>query len=718
MHEPATRAHWMDRLSAALKAGVMALSLMAASAASTQTPQGGLGPLTATDVVQTEQVRAQLLAHAPQGVGPGRPLWLGLLIQHQDGWHTYWKNPGDSGLPTTLEWTLPQGVQAGEIAWPVPKKFPLGDLANYGYEGSLLLPVPVRMETAPVGPDLIVQLHARWLVCRRECIPQEGRMSLRLPTAGSTALHASAFQAALAAQPQVLRETGSRIEVRDQALHLDIAGLPSDARGRKMEVFFEAPGLVETAGAWQQGWKGERWQAQVPLSKMRSDSPGQITVVLARTEGTGAWQIQAPVSGTWPPAAPLVGVPPTLEAALKAAAEPAPSIAWLTALAGAMLGGLILNLMPCVFPVLALKVLGFAQMQQGQRLQLGWAYTLGVLIFFTALGALLIGLRSAGEELGWGFQLQSPGVVAAMAVLFTVLALNLAGLFEFGQWVPGALASWQPRHPAANAALSGALAVAIASPCTAPFMGASLGAALTLPAWQGLSIFAALGLGMAVPYLLISAVPALGRALPRPGAWMLRFKQFMAFPMLATVIWLLWVLGQQSGIDGTAALMLLLLLLALFLWTLGWQPARRVPACLALMALLLGLTWAGPQVLRTQDTRVESGLWQAWAPGQVEQLNGQGRTVLVDFTAAWCITCQYNKQAALKDETFLADAKARKVVLLRADWTQRDPAITAALRALGRSGVPVYALYAPGRAPILLSEVLTVQELRQALARL
>jgi len=192
----------------------------------------------------------------------------------------------------------------------------------------------------------------------------------------------------------------------------------------------------------------------------------------------------------------------------------------------------------------------------------------------------------------------------------------------------------------------------------------------------------------------------------------------MAFPMLATVIWLLWVLGQQSGIDGTAALMLLLLLLALFLWTLGWQPARRVPACLALMALLLGLTWAGPQVLRTQDTRVESGLWQAWAPGQVEQLNGQGRTVLVDFTAAWCITCQYNKQAALKDETFLADAKARKVVLLRADWTQRDPAITAALRALGRSGVPVYALYAPGRAPILLSEVLTVQELRQALARL
>ncbi len=711
-------ARWMDRLGATLKAGVTALALVTASISPAQSLQGALGKFAASDVVQTEQVRAQLLAHAPQGLGPGRPLWLGLQIEHENGWHTYWKNPGDSGLPTTLEWTLPQGLQAGGIAWPAPKKFPLGDLANYGYEGKLLLPVPVRVEAAPIGTDLTVELHARWLVCRRECIPQEGRLSLRLPAAGSTALHAAAFEAALAAQPRILGQTNSRIEVRDQALHLDIAGLPPGARGRKMEIFFETPGLIETAGAWQQSWKGDRWQAQVPLSKMRSESPAQITVVLAGTQGAGAWQTQAAVSGSWPPVAPLVSVSPTLEAALKAPPRAAAAPSLLAALAGALLGGLILNLMPCVFPVLALKVLGFAQMQQGQRLQLAIAYGLGVLVSFSALGALLIGLRSAGEELGWGFQLQSPAVVAVLAVLFTVLGLNLAGLFEFGQWAPGSLASWQPRHPVANAALSGALAVAIASPCTAPFMGASLGAALTLPPWQGISIFATLGLGMALPYLLISAVPALGRALPKPGAWMLRFKQLMAFPMLATVIWLLWVLGQQSGVDGAAALMLILLLLALLLWTLGWQGRRRIPALMALLALLLGLGWAGPHVLRSPNTPAEGGLWQAWAPGRVEQLNSQGRAVLVDFTAAWCITCQYNKQAALKDERFLADARARQVVLLRADWTQRDPAITAALRALGRSGVPVYALYAPGRAPVLLSEILTVQELRQALARL
>ena len=706
-----------------------ALALLLLATAHAQSLQAALGGKTSDPaVVTTEQVRAQLLAHAPQGIAPGRTVWLGLQIEHQSGWHTYWKNPGDSGLPTTLKWTLPAAVQAGEIAWPTPKKFPLGDLANYGYEGTLLLPVPLRIEAGFGGPSLEVRLQASWLVCRRECIPQDGQFTLTLPTQGAIASHGAAFDAALAAQPKPLAGGDSRIEVQGSELKLSLAGLPQAARGQRLALFPETPGIIEPAGPWQQAWQGNTWTAQVPLSKMRSDSPDRLPVVVALASGP-AWRIEAPVSGTWPAPVPIAAVPASLEAALKAAAaEPAKAQApiggagWLAALAGALIGGLILNLMPCVFPVLAIKALGFSQ-QRGARLQQGLAYTAGVLVSFVALGAVLMGLRAAGEQLGWGFQLQSPAMVAALAVLFTVIALNLAGLFEFAQLAPGRLAALRWRHPAADAALSGVLAVLIASPCTAPFMGASLGAALSLPAWQGLAVFAALGLGMALPYALISAVPALGRALPRPGPWMLRFKQFMAFPMLATVVWLLWVLGQQSGIDGAAGLLLLLLLLALLLWTLGLPSGRSrlTAAALALLALLGGLWWAGPQVVRPQAAATGAaaeGPWQAWQAERVAQALAQGRPVLVDFTAAWCITCQYNKQTVLSDPAVLADAQARQVLLLRADWTQRDAAITAALRELGRSGVPVYALYAPGRPPVLLSEVLSVGELRQALSKL
>jgi thiol:disulfide interchange protein DsbD len=676
-------------------------------------------------VVVTEQVRAELLAYAPQGIGAGRKVWLGLQITHQNDWHTYWKNPGDSGLPTTLKWTLPAGVQAGEIAWPTPKKFPLGDLANYGYEAVVLLPVPIQIGADWTSESLPVQLQANWLVCRRECIPQEGQFALQLPARGSIAMHSAAFEAALAAQPQAL--AGGQIEVREQSLQLRLSSLPAAVRGQKLELFAETAGIIETAAPWQQSWQGQDWTAVVPLSRMRSESPARLPLVLAATApGGGSWRIEAPVTGSWPAAVPVVGVPASLEAALKANAAAAPAadaatgLGLAAAVLGALLGGLILNLMPCVFPVLAIKVLGFANVQQrSQRLQAGLAYTAGVLLSFAALGALLLGLRAAGEQLGWGFQLQNPAMVAALAALFTVLALNLAGVFDFAQLAPPALAGRQLRHPAADAALSGVLAVAIASPCTAPFMGASLGAALSLPAWQGLTIFATLGLGMALPYLLISAVPALGRALPRPGPWMLRFKQFMAFPMLATVVWLVWVLGQQSGIDGAASLLLLLLLLALLLWTLGSR--RGLTRVLAVAALAGGLWWAGPHVVRSTPgpaAVADASPWQPWRVGLVEQTLAQGRPVLVDFTAAWCITCQYNKQTVLSDASVLADAKARGVVLLRADWTQREPDITAALRALGRSGVPVYALYAPGKPPVLLSEILSVQELRSVLSRL
>jgi thiol:disulfide interchange protein len=341
---------------------------------------------------------------------------------------------------------------------------------------------------------------------------------------------------------------------------------------------------------------------------------------------------------------------------------------------------------------------------------------------FLALGALLLGLRAAGESLGWGFQLQSPAVVAVLAVLFTLIGLNLAGLFEFGNFLPSGVASLRAKNPTIDAFLSGVLATAIASPCTAPFMGASLGYAIGLPAVQALAVFGAIGVGMALPYLAASVIPAVARAMPRPGNWMVIFKHLMAFPMFATVVWLVWVLGQQSGIDGAGALLALLVMLALTIWTFTLKGRVRV-AMGSISTVLLAFTlWMlGPNVVKLQDgppaAQLASG-WQAWEPGRVDQLTAQGQSVFVDFTAAWCVTCQYNKKTTLSNASVLADIADKKVVLLRADWTRRDPAVTAALSQLGRSGVPVYVIYKPGRAPVVLSEILSVDEVRAELAKL
>ncbi|MFZ2386347.1 MAG: thioredoxin family protein, partial [Polaromonas sp.] len=351
----------------------------------------------------------------------------------------------------------------------------------------------------------------------------------------------------------------------------------------------------------------------------------------------------------------------------------------------------------------------------------GLAYTAGVVLSFLALGAVLLGLRAAGEQLGWGFQLQSPAVVAGLAALFTLLGLNLAGVFEFGNLLPGRVTNLQSKNPTINAFLSGVLATAVASPCTAPFMGASLGYAVGLPALQALAVFGAIGIGMALPYLLASAVPAVARALPRPGAWMVTFKQLMAFPMFATVAWLVWVLGQQSGIDGAGALLALLVLMALAIWALSLRgAARNMIATFSIAIGALGIWAIGPNIIKPVNTppAAVSARWQDWQPGRVEQLAAQGQSVFVDFTAAWCVTCQYNKKTTLANAAVLADMDAKNVALLRADWTRRDPAVTAALALLGRSGVPVYVIYKPGRAPVVLSEILSVDDVRAELARL
>lgn len=702
------------RLSLLFPAALLAASLGAVAA------EGSAGA-----VVKTDQVRAELVAHAPQGIAAGQPVWLGLAIQHQPHWHTYWKNPGDSGLPTTLNWQLPAGFEAGEVMWPTPQRLPIGPLVNFGYEGQLLLPVKLVVPADFRGDTLPVKLHAEWLVCKEVCIPEAGDFALSLPARSAWSSNAALFDTALARQPQAVASARAGAEVTPQALVVTVEGLPAGWQGQALSFFPETPGVIENAATVATAWEDGRWTAQVPLSAQRSESPARMAAVLTTAGQPAGVRVEFAVAGAWPA--------PEAAAAAQESAADAPAAASLglaAALLFALVGGAILNLMPCVFPVLSLKVLGFASHADDRRgLALGGlAYTAGVVVSFVALAAALLALRAGGEQLGWGFQLQSPAVIATLAALFTLIGLNLTGVFEFGSVLPSSLAGLRLRHPLVDSALTGVLAVAVASPCTAPFMGASLGLAVTLPAGEALAIFAALGLGMALPYLVFSLWPALARALPRPGAWMAVFRTLMAFPMFATVVWLVWVFGQQTGIDAVAALLATLVALAFVAWALAApgvaRRARAALGALALASFAAALSWmipvlATPALAGARSDATSDGAWQPWSAEKVAQLRAEGRPVFVDFTAAWCVTCQYNKRTTLSKDEVLKDFEGRKVALLRADWTRRDAAITAELARLGRSGVPVYVLYAPGTAaPQVLSEILSVADVRNALAKL
>jgi thiol:disulfide interchange protein/DsbC/DsbD-like thiol-disulfide interchange protein len=708
MNARSTSRHWLVAL---LAAGVQAIALAQSA------------------VVKTDEVRAELVAHAPDGVAAGKPVWLGLSIEHAPHWHTYWRNPGDSGLPTTLNWHLPPGASAGEIAWPTPKRLPVGPLVNYGYEGRLLLPVPLTVPADVRGDTLDIKLSAQWLVCKDVCIPQQGEFALRLPVRASSAAHAALFEAAFAAQPidAVQAKASAQLVDAAQTLRVAITGLPAALRGKELAFFAEAAGVIDHAAPVAGRWDGDSWRADVAISPQRFESPSRMHAVLVAEGQAAGARVELPIAGAWPALAPPAPAP-VLDTPAAAVAPPPPALGFAAALLFALIGGALLNLMPCVFPVLSLKVLGFAGHAHSRRALVGGglAYTAGVVLSFVALAGLLMALRAAGEQIGWGFQLQSPLFVAALAVLFTVIALNLAGLFEFGTLLPSDVASMRLRHPLADSFLTGVLAVAVASPCTAPFMGAALGLAFTLPAVQSLLLFAVLGLGMALPYLAMSIWPAVARAMPRPGAWMATFKTAMAFPMLATVVWLVWVLGQQTSVDGAAALLVVLVAVAFALWAWGRIDSTRTVRATwsALGVLLLGASlvwalpsWREPPAAPAPGPGAETR-WQPWSPERVAALNAEGRTVFVDFTAAWCVTCQVNKRTTLTDAGLLADLDTARVVLLRADWTRRDATISNELARLGRSGVPVYAVYRPGDAqPALLPELLSVRAVREVVLR-
>ena len=668
------------------------LLLWGVAQAQTQVLGGPAANKAKGQVVNTGQVQATLQVYAPKGLVAGETFWLGLQIQHQPQWHTYWRNPGDSGLATELQWQLPDGLTSGNIIWPAPQKIPVGSMANYGYEGSVLLVTPVQVgpkfKASASETDITVQLRASWLVCKQECIPQEGEFLVRVPVKGSTVTASEAFQAALSNQALPLKGNHSAVIAEDgRTLTLKIDALPPELSAGAWTIYPQTANVMRNSAAPSI----QANSVTMPISSERMDSPQRMAWLLV--QGTASaptgkqWVFETPVQGKWQEwtEAPAVYNASQFQlSSVPAAISAAPWATWMLAVLGAFLGGMLLNFMPCVFPVLAIKLLGITQHSGNQRTMRlsAWAFSVGVLISFLLLGGLMLAFRAAGAQMGWGFQLQSPWVVGALAFLFIIMGLNLSGLFQFGHFVPSSVASFQFANPATNSLWSGVFAVVIASPCTAPFMGASLGLAIGFPAWQALPIFGAMGLGMALPFLLVSISSSWLKFLPKPGAWMNTFRHVMAVPMYATAIWLVWVLGLQTG------------------W---WENAQ---------------TQAPSAVSASQgDASRPAIVWEAWSEDKVSAARKEGRPVFIDFTAAWCVTCQFNKKTTFADGRLLQDFAQKNVLLLRADWTRYDPAITKALNQLGRNGLPVYAWYAPGQEVLILSELPSVQEVQNALSQ-
>jgi len=687
--------------------------------------------------VKTAHVEAELVA-AKTALVPGEPITVALRLAMEKGWHTYWQNPGDSGLPTTLAWKLPPGIEAGPIEWPAPRELPVGPLVNYGYEGEVLLLVEVKPQRMlPVGNTVVLAARADWLVCKEVCIPEGADLTLALPVQNSAPLDprwGAPITAARAALPRPLAGWRISAEGSGAAIALKLVSPAGAADPGAIRFFPFAPDVIEPSGPQRVTRDGDAYVLSLPVAATLAGPLDRIAGVVTAAGGFGAVHaatIDVALAGSvaaGPKPAPSPAPALNLAPARMAGGD---ALTLVLAVVAALAGGLILNLMPCVFPVLTLKVLGFATHNDTRptlRHEAG-AFAAGVVLTFVALGVALAVLRAAGEELGWGFQLQSPAVVSALAILFFVLALNLSGVFEFGQLAPSGVTGWTAKNRTLDAFGSGILAVVIASPCTAPFMGAALGYAMTGSVATMLIVFVALGVGMALPYVSLAWFPGWRRRLPRPGPWLERFKQVLAFPLYATVIWLVWVLGAQRDNDALLRLLIVLLGVGFALW--AWRIVRTGgarPWGIAGFIAFAGaatIAWPlfaadplSPAKAAGGGAASEDREWAAFTPATVVALTASGRPVFVDFTAAWCVTCQVNKRLVLNADDVRARFAEKRVALVRADWTRRDPAITQALAALGRNGVPVYVLYRPGKEPLLLPEILQRSTMHEALATL
>jgi thiol:disulfide interchange protein DsbD len=664
--------------------------------------------------VRTPNVEARLVAET-DGVRPGGTVTLALRLQIREHWHTYWLNPGDSGEPTAIDWTLPDGVAAGPLQFPYPSRIEVGPLVNFGYGGTVLhlADLTAPADAAP-GTTIPLKAHAVWLVCDDICIPEEASLTLDLPVlaapAPADAAHASEFAATRAALPAPSPWPAAfALQNGTLAIALDAPEL-ARANLAAAILFPAAAGYIKNAAPQTVDIRDGRLviaaeagrHFATPEKAAKVAAIPAVLVLTGQDGQTRAFELTATPGPVPAPAAPREG-----------------ALSLWTALGFAFLGGLILNLMPCVFPVLSMKALALAKKGGGDLAGAragGFAYTAGVVLSFLALGGALVALRGAGEAVGWGFQLQSPLVVAALALVFFAIGLNLMGVFEVGTRLQTAGGA-RTGEGLAGSFLTGVLAAVVAAPCTAPFMGGAIFTALTQPVPVALTIFAALGLGMAAPYLALTLSPGLVRLMPKPGLWMVRLKQVLAFPMFGSAAWLVWVLSLSAGPQALALVLAAFVVagFALWLWGViqqsggGWMArgaaASAALAVLAALAILPGL--AAPAASAASEPG-SGPKWEAYTPARLDALRAEGKPVFVNLTAAWCVTCLVNEEVALSSPRLAAAFEKAGIVYLKGDWTNRDADISRLLEAHGRAGVPLYLYFAPGAAePAILPQFLT-----------
>ncbi len=639
--------------------------------------------------VQSARDTATLVSDT-DAVAPGKPFRVALRLRMAEGWHTYWRNPGDAGAPPDLKLDLPKGVTAGPIQWPAPNRISEGPLMSYAYTGEVLLPVTIHPGAGP-GP-WVIRAHATWLVCKEICVPEEGNFRLDLPagTPGPNAQtplftrHDRAVPRSSPWQAQIAPD-GS----------LWVQG-PELNASTVLGAWFipDRPGQIKDAAAQPLSVRDGGFVLGLELAKDHhaADGLSGILTVQDRTGMQTSVDLHA-VPGVAPgPAFPPLG----------------------RVLAFAFLGGLILNLMPCVFPVLAMKAVALASARRHTARTHALSYTAGVLITFALLGGALLLARAAGAAAGWGFQFQSPVFVAGMAWLLFGVGLNLSGVFQIGGAWGGAGSSLASRGGHLGSFFTGLLAVLVATPCTAPFMGVAVAAGLAAPPAITELVFLVMGLGLAAPYVVLAALPSLARAAPRPGRWMEILKQALAFPMYGAAVWLLWVVSQEAGPSGVLGTAAGFVLLGFAGWVLGISQGASIRSrrlgqsaaaatMLAALAVLSGIAVA-------PGTPAEASAMQgdeAYSPARLAALRAEGRPVFVDMTAAWCVTCLVNERAVLDTATVRQAFARAHVAYLKGDWTRQDPKITAYLRQNGRDGVPLYVYYPPHGQPRILPQILT-----------